>query len=92
MNVTEALLTRASIRAYRPDPVDGPRVAEILEPALRSPSWANSQPWEVFVAGGEPVERLRAGSLERTGEEWRADLSCRPRRLGRRTPRRGPRR
>ena len=40
---------------------------KILEPALHAPSWANTQPWEIFVAAGEPLERLRkayAGKLK----------------------------
>lgn len=66
MNVTEALESRTSIRAYQPEPVDRNTLTAIFAAALRTPSWANSQPWEVFVAAGAPLERLRAGSLART--------------------------
>jgi nitroreductase len=38
----------------------------ILSAALRTPSWANTQPWEVFVAGGEVFERIRRISEQRT--------------------------
>ena len=38
----------------------------ILGDALRTPSWANTQPWEIFVAGGEVFERIRRVSEERT--------------------------
>lgn len=89
MNVTEALGARASIRAYKPDPVSMPTLEGILAAALRTPSWANSQPWEVFVAIGEPLERLRSAFLARTREgvpgapelstpkEWPTELSQR---------------
>ena len=30
-----------------------------MEAALRAPSWANTQPWEIYVAGGEVLNRLR---------------------------------
>ncbi len=59
MNVTEALTTRRTIRAFKPDRIDRDLLTKILEPALHAPSWANTQPWEIFVAVGEPLERLR---------------------------------
>ncbi len=68
MNVTEALTTRRTVRAFRPDPVPRETVAAILGAALHAPSWANTQPWEVFVAAGATLERLRTASLERTHE------------------------
>ena len=36
---------------------------KILAAANRSPSWADTQPWEVFVAGGEPLTRIRGRFL-----------------------------
>lgn len=63
MDVIEALETRKSIRAFKPDPVDPTLIQQILEAANRSPSWANTQPWEIFVAGGEPLEKLRQAYL-----------------------------
>ena len=65
MNVVEAILSRRTIRAFRPDPVDKDTVMRILEAANQAPSWANTQPWEVFVATGEVLERLRVGYLAR---------------------------
>jgi nitroreductase len=32
---------------------------KIVAAANWSPSWADTQPWEVFVAGGEPLARIR---------------------------------
>ncbi|MCR4435929.1 MAG: nitroreductase [Clostridiales bacterium] len=64
MNVIEALQARHSTRAYKPDPVDRETIRKILEAANHAPSWANTQPWEVFVASGEPLERLRQRNLE----------------------------
>lgn len=66
MNVGEALNARQCVRAFKPDPVSRETVVAILESASRTPSWANSQPWQVYVAGGETLERLRAAFLEQT--------------------------
>lgn len=61
MNVIEALNSRTSIRAFRPDPVSRETILKIMEAAIRSPSWANTQPWEIYVAAGEALKRLREG-------------------------------
>jgi nitroreductase len=60
MNVTEAVAARISVRAFRPDPVPGPLVREILELAAKAPSGGNLQPWRVYALAGEPLEALKA--------------------------------
>ena len=64
MTVTEAMRKRKSIRAFKPDAVDKSIMTEILETAARAPSWANTQPWDVFVATGETLERIRKAYAE----------------------------
>jgi len=61
MTVKEAMFARRSMRDFLPKPVSRELLAEIFEAAVRTPSWANSQPWEVFVATGETLERIREG-------------------------------
>ena len=60
MNVTEAVDRRVSVRAFKPDPVPGALVREILEAAARAPSGGNLQPWRVYALAGEPLEQLKA--------------------------------
>ena len=60
MQVRDALERRMTVRAFRPDPVPRQIVLDILADAARTPSWADSQPWEVWAAGGDALERLRA--------------------------------
>lgn len=64
MNVSEAIYGRHSVRAYLPKPVETDKLSAVLEAASHAPSWANSQPWEVFVATGETLKRIKAGYLE----------------------------
>lgn len=59
MDVTTAVLSRKSTRAFLPDPVPKALIAEILETAARAPSGGNLQPWHVFVLSGEPLQRLK---------------------------------
>src|SRR5659263_675197 len=53
MNVTAALNSRYTCRAFKPQPLEKDTILAILEAAKRPPSWANTQPWEIFVPGGE---------------------------------------
>ncbi|WP_375268487.1 nitroreductase [Phenylobacterium sp.] len=59
MNVTQAVAQRVSIRAFKPDPVSGALVREILEAAARAPSGGNLQPWRVHALAGAPLEALK---------------------------------
>ena len=61
MTVTEAMAARTSIRAYKTDPIDKAVLIEIIEKAARTPSWANTQPWEVYIAAGDSLGRIRQG-------------------------------
>lgn len=66
MNVSEALQKRRTVRAFLDRTVPREIVEAILEDALRTPSWANTQPWEIWVAAGEVLERIRSAWLKRT--------------------------
>ncbi|HWS41740.1 MAG TPA: nitroreductase [Pseudoflavonifractor sp.] len=65
MNVKDALNARRSVRAFLPTPVEKDKLAAVLETAVRAPSWANSQPWEVFVATGDTLARIKKGYQEK---------------------------
>lgn len=55
MNVSEAIDSRMSCRAFLSTPVAGETVRDILETAKRAPSGGNLQPWHVYVLAGEPL-------------------------------------
>lgn len=60
MNVTEAVLSRRSVRSFRLDPVSVEVLQRVLEKAQRAPSGGNVQPWNAHVLAGEPLARLVA--------------------------------
>lgn len=64
MEVIDALKRRFTVRAFKPDPVDRKTLEKILEAALKAPSWANTQPWEIYVAGGEVLNKLREAYVQ----------------------------
>ncbi len=67
MNVTEAVKRRISVRAFRPDPVPGGLLREILELAHQAPSGGNLQPWKVYAITGEPLADFKARVAARLG-------------------------
>lgn len=65
MDVIEAIRARRSVRDFSSTPVPKETVMKILEVASLSPSGGNAQPWEVFVATGATLERVRQAYQER---------------------------
>ncbi|MBV8684288.1 MAG: nitroreductase [Caulobacteraceae bacterium] len=74
MNVTEAVRARMSVRAFRPDPVPGELLKEILQIAERAPSGGNLQPWRVYALAGEPLAELKAAIAASPLEEPEYDV------------------
>jgi nitroreductase len=60
MDVSQAVAERITVRAYRPDPVPGALVAEILARAAQAPSGGNLQPWRVYALAGAPLAEFKA--------------------------------
>ncbi|HEX5775613.1 MAG TPA: nitroreductase [Caulobacteraceae bacterium] len=67
MDVTNAVKRRISVRAFRPDPVPGEVLREILELAHQAPSGGNLQPWRVYALAGEPLAQFKAKVAGRLG-------------------------
>lgn len=65
MHINEALNSRYATRSFKPDPVSKETLLKIVAAATRAPSWADTQPWEIFIAGGEALNRLRRSFIER---------------------------
>jgi len=70
LDVIDAIKTRKSIRAYKPDPVPKEMLAEMLEIASRAPSSMNTQPWEFTIIAGNVLEKIKRANVEKfnTGE------------------------
>nr|WP_276598289.1 nitroreductase [Roseateles koreensis] len=56
--VDAAILTRHSMRAYLPRPVERPVIEDLLRVASFAPSGTNTQPWQVHVLTGAAKARL----------------------------------
>lgn len=58
IDLVQALQNRRSIRGFKQDAVEPSVIREILTLANRSPSYTNSQPWEVAVVSGKTRDAL----------------------------------
>lgn len=65
MNVSQALESRTSARAYLDKPVPQSLLREILVAASRAPSGGNLQPWHVWALSGDHLHRFRDVVAER---------------------------
>jgi len=60
LNVSEAVASRMSCRAFLDTPVPGDTVRAILDAARQTPSGGNVQPWLVYALAGQPLVDLKA--------------------------------
>lgn len=74
MQVSEAILSRFTCRAFLPTPVPRQDIETILKRASRSPSGGNLQPWRVWVLAGAPLASLQAEVKRRMSEGEFAEL------------------
>ncbi|MBI3814623.1 MAG: nitroreductase [Nitrospinae bacterium] len=58
MNIIEAIENRRSIRTFKPDPIPDGILEKIIKTAGRSPSYTNTQPWEIAVVRGKTRDDL----------------------------------
>ncbi|HME42545.1 MAG TPA: nitroreductase [Syntrophorhabdales bacterium] len=75
MDVEDAIMQRRSIRAFKPDGVPKEKLRNILEQALRAPSWANTQPWEFVVVTGERLHEIQKAYLKRGEHEPQSEIA-----------------
>ncbi len=74
MQVSEAILSRFTCRAFLPRPVVRADIEAILDLASHSPSGGNLQPWRVWALSGAPLEALQADVKRKLGEGEFAEL------------------
>ncbi|MBA4855217.1 nitroreductase [Nocardia farcinica] len=55
---------RYTCRQFRPDPVPRATIETLLRMAQRTPSWCNTQPWQVVVTEPAATDRFRKELLE----------------------------
>ncbi|MCL0035617.1 nitroreductase [Thermodesulfovibrionales bacterium] len=77
MDTIECITTRMSIRKFKAEPVPKETLLDVIATAKWSPSYKNSQPWEVVVVSGakkDELSEMLIGLLEK-GERPAPDIS-----------------
>jgi nitroreductase len=64
MELREAILSRRSIRSFLKQAVPEELIKEILTDSQWAPSWGNTQPWEIMVITGPPLEEFKQKNKE----------------------------
>jgi len=77
MDLTTAITSRHSTRAFTDEPVGRETITEIVALARRAPSWVDSQPWRVSPAIGAARERIarRHAESSTSGARGRSDIA-----------------
>lgn len=77
METRSAIYGRHSVRDFSDRPIDLDTIKAIIEDASQAPSWANSQPWSVYVATGDTLAQIRAVNQQRVlaGQNGTPDLA-----------------
>ena len=58
MDAIECIKSRKSIRSFKPEAVPKALLSSLIDSAKCSPSYKNSQPWEVIVLSGDKKQAL----------------------------------
>lgn len=74
MNVSEAVDSRRSVRAFLERPVEPALLREVLGLAARAPSGGNLQPWRLYVLSGAALQRLKDAMQQRLARQPSPDL------------------
>ncbi|GAA1723680.1 nitroreductase [Aeromicrobium alkaliterrae] len=59
VTVVQALAERWSCRGFLPEPVPRATIESVVESAQRTPSWCNTQPWQLAIFSGDAIDDLR---------------------------------
>jgi nitroreductase len=60
MKVSDAVLSRKSIRAFKSNPIENSILRELLEKSARSATGGNLQPWKIKVLNGQKMKDFLA--------------------------------
>ncbi len=78
MNFLEVMEKRHSSRDFKKDEVPEETLKEIVKIAGMSPSWENSQPWNVYIATGETLEKIRESWIAENDKKIKGSADMNP--------------
>jgi len=85
MKVTDAILSRRSVRAFLEKPVPVSTLEHLVLAAARAPSGGNLQPWSIDIVSGNKLDELKCLMRDRvaiSSQEDELDFAIYPEPLG----------
>lgn len=76
MDFQQVINNRHSIRQFTNQPVEREQIKQIVSLAQKSPSWVDSQPWQVYAAMGASLRKIKEAYQEqdKQGNHGNPDL------------------
>ena len=80
-NFEELMKERHSARDFLPKEIPEETLKKIIEVSLDTPSWCNSQPWNVYIVSGKPLEEIKKEWITKNEQKikiiiFKSDVSC----------------
>lgn len=73
MNFKELMEKRYSARDFKKDSIPDEDLYEIVKIASMSPSWGNTQPWNVYISTGKSLDKIREAWIGKNADEIPGD-------------------
>ena len=68
LSFKEIMKQRYSVRYFLPKPIPEATLKAIMETSILTPSWGNSQPWNIYIASGNTLEKIRKDWIAKNKE------------------------
>ena len=78
MKFLDVMKKRHSSRDFKKDEISKELLTEIVEIAAMSPSWENSQPWNVYIATGDTLEKIRENWIGENDKKIKGSADMNP--------------
>ncbi|WP_152595911.1 nitroreductase family protein [Bifidobacterium choerinum] len=76
MEFEEAVRALHSVRDFKSQEIPDEVLTRIVAVAQRTPSWANSQPWKVYIAKGNTLEKIKREHLSKAMQGAPSTSTC----------------
>ena len=77
-NFEELMKERHSARDFLPKEIPEETLKKIIEVSLDCPSWCNSQPWNVYIVSGKPLEEIRKEWISKNEQKIKGYADLQP--------------
>ena len=74
MEFEEAVRALHSVRDFKSQEIPDEVLTRIAAVGQRTPSWANSQPWKVYIAKGDTLEKIKREHLSKAMQGAPSDI------------------